>query len=64
MGRASNREKYVSHLLTVCKKIVEQVYSEIDEVHHDKGRCSEEVKESLIRIIELKTGAQSPSSTK
>ena len=54
MARASHREKYVSHLLEICKTIADQIYSEIDEVHHDRGRCSSDVKEALIHVIEDK----------
>jgi len=52
MARMSNREKYISHLLTVNKRISEQICTEINEVFHERGRCSADVKETLTYIIE------------
>lgn len=54
MARASHREIYVLHLLEICKSINEQIFSEIDEVQHDRGRRSSDVKEALIHVIEDK----------
>ena len=54
MARASHRDIYISHLLGIYKAITEQICSEIEEVQHDRGRCSSDVKEALIHVIEDK----------
>ncbi len=52
MARMTNREKYVEQLLKVCKDVTGYLYTEISEVHHDRGRSSGKVKETLVNLIE------------
>ena len=52
MAKLTNQQKYISDLLYVNKTITERIFADIDEIQRGRGRSPEDVKASLIYVLD------------